>query len=71
MLWDVIVAAAFVVVAVAALVYCAVRFVFTCLKGSQPLRCLILSPLSSLWRNRSGPMRRAIKAHSFKSKILS
>ena len=50
MLWDVMITAAFVVVSVAALVCFVVRFILSCLKKAQPIRCLILSPLSSLWR---------------------
>ena len=50
MLWDVIVAAAFVVVSVAVLVCSGVKFAVTRLKEAQPLRCLLLSSLYSRWR---------------------
>jgi hypothetical protein len=50
MAWDLIVAAAFVVVSVAVLVCFAVKFIVSCLKEAQPLRCLLLSALYSRCR---------------------
>jgi hypothetical protein len=69
MLWDVMITAAFVVVSVAALVCFVVRFILSCLKKAQPIRCLILSPLSSLWRNGLRRMRRLPRVARFSPKF--
>jgi hypothetical protein len=64
MAWDLIVAAAFVVVSVAVLVCFAVKFIVTCLKEAQPRRCLLLSSLYSRWRQGLKQMGRQRFGHS-------